>query len=98
MALPVGVQRGIAGVAIAPALLALPIASAFLDTAPAAGFVAPAVGATGALALGVGVGALLPQIAGAGATRMQGMQLGAGLGLAAAATGYIALYALLGEH
>lgn len=95
MAIPVGMQRAIAGVAIAPTLLALPVSAALLDQHVDENLLAP-IAAGGALALGAGVGAALPGAFTATGSRMRGAAFGAGAALGVATLGAVALFVALG--
>ncbi|MCW2924085.1 MAG: hypothetical protein JWM98_1489 [Thermoleophilia bacterium] len=93
MSIGTGWQRVIAGAVIVPAAaLTLPVAATFLDHPPGReNWILPAA-AVGSLGIGAGVGALLPKIAGSGASHLRGAALGAGVGLAAAALGTALLF------
>lgn len=74
--------------------LSLPVAAAFLDDQGNENWILPAQ--LGGMALvGAGVGALLPGLAGAGATRGRGAKVGAGVGVAMAVLGVVVFFLLL---
>lgn len=90
MAMPVGLQRVIAGGALLTTPLSLPVAATFIDT-PHENWILPAAGA-GAAVVGASVGATLPRAFGANISRLGAAGVGAGVGVGLAAAGAAALF------
>ncbi|MCB0879418.1 MAG: hypothetical protein KDC46_10640 [Thermoleophilia bacterium] len=98
MAMPVGIQRVIAGAAIVPAsALALPLTAAFLDTKVDENLLLP-IAAGGTLAVGAGIGAALPHAFTATGSHLRGAAIGAGAALGVAALSTAALFWAIGDH
>jgi len=92
-------QRGIAAAVIVPSsLLALPLAASVLDHPPGREIWILPAAAAGSIGVGAGVGAALPKIAGEQASHLRGAAVGGGLGLASAAVGTAALFALITDR
>lgn len=80
-------------VAVVVGWFALPVTALFLDTVLEGGLVAVAVVAAAALC--AGAGAVLPDAAGAGASRARGALLGAVLGVVALSVSMAVLFVLI---
>ena len=98
MAMPVALQRVIAGTAIVPAsALALPITAGFLDDKIDENFLLP-IAAGGTVAVGAGVGAVLPHAFTSTGSHLRGAAIGAGAALGVTALSTAALFWALGDR
>ena len=80
-------------VALVVGWFALPLTALFLDTVLEGGLLVVAL--VGAVGVCAGVGALLPEAAGAGAPRIRGALLGAALGAVATLVCVVVLFVLI---
>jgi hypothetical protein len=92
-----GWQRVIAGTAILPAALALPVTAGFLDDRIDENLLLPAA-AGGAAALGAGVGASLPAAFTSTGSRLRGAMWGAGAALGVATLATVGLFFAVGNR